>query len=781
MHDSPLRSSLRPATSARSSSFAAQPAAPAFAIALLATMALPAQQPSPAPALAAVAPFAAAGHAICTPIHSQPDDEGRNYGTWAAGRDYKASFDHGMTFVPYLGASGDAPVTWRWTTVSATVGEHQLVTMAPRLSHTPWRAEYDLGGVVEAYDVRAEGLEQTFVLPQRPTTNGELVIRGAVASVLGATLVDDGSVRFCDGRGGVHYGRAIAVDAGGNRRAMTTQLVDGGLELRLDAAWLQQAQFPVVVDPLVAPVSIGAGATVVDVAIAHDPMGTKNVWYAECRQTGTDADLRLFRCDEDGGNAVLVHADIGSWSSIEPALGVNVPAASAVLAWTRDITSNSTRRVRVHVHDRLDLGFEGTVVFVPNQPDTHQWRPTVGHELSPVSFTSVLIAYQQETAVSFANGVFSQIHAVELACGGTGSVVAQFPVAATGFVDHERPTLAKVAVGPTRQWTVGYQRYAGLASSDWNVGLRRISAANVVGGEFLVDNGIAQQHEMAPKLGGSDDRLMLFCTASTIAESQPKPSTANGHRIRGMRLDWTGSYFAAPHGTQILESEVDARLELGGVDFDRTSGSHWALGFRSNATQNVYLGVYGFQGEQVRRETIGSPTTGLGTSVGGAVCFQANDDEFVVGYGIVDPGVNSLSWLRRSQYPNILGVTSSGANCSPVQLSWYGSTWIGTEQCGVQFANAPAGSFTFVLLALAPASLQLFGLDGIHDGCWLHVPIAGPDYVGNLPLQLGGSGSWPLPLPEALGAVTLRFQGVNFDPATNEFFSSSRMNVPIGK
>jgi len=772
MHDSPLRSSLRPATSARLSS---------FAVALMAAMTLPAQQPSASPALPAVAPFAAAGQALCTPIHTQPDDEGQPYGLWAAGRDYKASFDHGMTFVPYLGASDDAPVTWRWTTVSANVGDHQLVTMAPRLSHTPWRAEYDLGGVVEAYDVRAEGLEQTFVLPQRPAANGELVIRGAVASVLGATLVDDGSVHFGDGRGGVHYGRAIAVDAGGNRRAMTTQLVDGGLELRLDAAWLAQAQFPVVVDPLVAPVSLAAGASVVDVAIAHDPMGTKNVWYAECRQTGTDADLRLFRCDEDGQNPVLVFSDItASWSSVEPSLGVNVPAASSVLAWSRDF-SGSLRRVRVHVHDRLDLAFANSVVSVPTQPDTHQWRPTVGHELSPVSFTSVLIAYQQEVGVSFANNVFSQVHAVELACGGTGSVVAQFPVATTAVVDHERPTLAKVAVGPTRQWTVGYQRYAGLASSDWNVGLRRISAANVVGGEFLVDNGIAQQHEMAPKLGGSDDRLMLFCTASTIAESLPKPSFVNGHRIRGTRLDWNGAAFTTPHGTNVLESEVDARLELGGCDFDRTSGSHWALGFRSNATQNVYLGVYGFQGEQVRRETIGSPTTGLGTSVGGAVCFQANDDEFVVGYGIVDPGVNSLSWLRRSQYPNILGVTASGANCSPVQLSWYGSTWIGTEQCGVQFANAPAGSFTFVLLALAPASLQLFGLDGIHDGCWLHVPIAGPDYVGNLPLQLGGSGSWPLPLPEALGATTLRFQGVNFDPTTNEFFSSSRMNVPIGK
>ena len=776
--------SHRPATLARPRSFAALRAARPVPVAMLIALSLPAQQQEPS-ADAPIAPLAAAGRSVCTPIHTQPDDGGQPYGIWAAGRDYKASFAGGMSFVPYLGASDEAPIAWRWTTTSATVGEHQLVTMAPRLAHTAWRAEYELGGLVEAYDVRPDGLEQTFVLRERPATNGELVIRGAIASVLHATAIgDDGGVRFVDahGREVVHYGSATAIDASGQRQPMRTQLVEGGLELHLDAAWLARAQFPVVVDPLVAPVSIAAGATVVDVAIAHDVMGTKNLWYAEVRQTGTDADLRLFRCDEDGQNPVVVHSDVSaSWSSIEPALGINRPAASTVMAWTRHIVAGNTRRVRAHVHDRLDVAFEGTVVFLPVQTDTHQWRPTVGHELSPVSFTSVLIAYQVENSVAFANGVFSQIHAVELACGGTGSVVAQFPIAQTAFVDHERPTLAKVDVGPTRVWTVGYQRYAGLAASDWSIGLRRIDAANVVGAEQLVDNQVAQQHEMAPKLGGSDDRLMLFCTASTIAESLPKPANANGHRIRGTRLDWNGVAFTAPHGTNVLESEGDARLELGGVDFDRNSGSHWALGFRSNVTQNVYLGVYGYQGEQVRRETIGTPNTGLGTSVGGGVCFQANDDEFVTAYGIVDPGQNSVSWLRRSQYPNILGVTTSGANCSPVQLAWYGSKWIGTEQCGVQFANAGAGSFTFAFVALAPASLQLFGIEGVHDGCWLHVPIAGPDYLGSLPLQVGASGGWALPLPEFLDAATLRFQGVNFDPSLNEFFSTSRLNVPIGK
>ena len=41
-----------------------------------------------------------------TPIHTQADDlEGGAYGIWAAGRDYKASFHGGATYVPFLGGS----------------------------------------------------------------------------------------------------------------------------------------------------------------------------------------------------------------------------------------------------------------------------------------------------------------------------------------------------------------------------------------------------------------------------------------------------------------------------------------------------------------------------------------------------------------------------------------------------------------------------------------------------------------------------------------------------
>jgi hypothetical protein len=69
---------------------------------------------------------------------------------------------------------------------------------------------------------------------------------------------------------------------------------------------------------------------------------------------------------------------------------------------------------------------------------------------------------------------------------------------------------------------------------------------------------------------------------------------------------------------------------------------------------------------------------------------------------------------------------------------------------GFAFSNAPANSFSVMLLATANASLQLFGVGGVHDGCWLLVPLAGPDYLGMLPPVIGPSGSWQLSLPAGL-------------------------------
>ena len=72
---------------------------------------------------------------------------------------------------PYLGGSYPHNQPFRWTTTSVTVGGDELLTrqdpIADRASDTPLTSTTH-GGVIEAYDVLLDGLEQTFVIPTAP-------------------------------------------------------------------------------------------------------------------------------------------------------------------------------------------------------------------------------------------------------------------------------------------------------------------------------------------------------------------------------------------------------------------------------------------------------------------------------------------------------------------------------------------------------------------------------------------------------------------------------------
>ena len=53
------------------------------------------------------------------PVHRETLPDGHELGLWTAGRDWKASFHDGMTFVPYLGREypHNQPFAWRTTSV----------------------------------------------------------------------------------------------------------------------------------------------------------------------------------------------------------------------------------------------------------------------------------------------------------------------------------------------------------------------------------------------------------------------------------------------------------------------------------------------------------------------------------------------------------------------------------------------------------------------------------------------------------------------------------------
>ena len=179
--------------------------------------ALAAQAPAelrPDAATANLAPLAADAF---VPLHAHPGDPA--YGIWAGGPDWKARFDEGMSFFPRLGRQAERNLPWRWVTEGVSHGAaHASPDAAAPALFSPTRHERRHARFVERYDVRVDGVEQSFVV-EAPFGEGDLVVAGRVTTELRAASRDacHAPLEFTDGEGRtvLRYGAAFAIDAAG--------------------------------------------------------------------------------------------------------------------------------------------------------------------------------------------------------------------------------------------------------------------------------------------------------------------------------------------------------------------------------------------------------------------------------------------------------------------------------------------------------------------------------------------------------------------------------------
>lgn len=124
---------------------------------------------------------------------------------------------------------------------------------SPSLSHADRVVTYDHGGgLTERYDVRLEGVEQSFVFDEPLSGDGDLVVRLSLETVLTRDSNAQGlQFRTADGSTGIAIGDVVGIDAKG-RRADGSVRFDGGLlELTLPDAFVDTASYPLVLDPLI--------------------------------------------------------------------------------------------------------------------------------------------------------------------------------------------------------------------------------------------------------------------------------------------------------------------------------------------------------------------------------------------------------------------------------------------------------------------------------------------------------------------------------------------------
>lgn len=228
---------------------------------------------------------------------------------WGAGPDYRVRFaPEGAHFTPALGSGAERTAALRLSTLHADRGGERLFVAQPVAPQGEGRrAQYARGlGVEERWEVGREGVELSYVFPTQPAGEGDLVVSLAldgefVARATGA--VSDGLELWLEDFGGVRIGAVTGVDASGARVAGSMHYADGRLELSLPHAFVEQASYPLVLDPIVSGVINPTFSSIYDDADPDVAYDDTNEVYLVCWErhfAATDVDVRGARVSADG-------------------------------------------------------------------------------------------------------------------------------------------------------------------------------------------------------------------------------------------------------------------------------------------------------------------------------------------------------------------------------------------------------------------------------------------------------------------------------------------------
>lgn len=736
-----------------------------------------------------------------TPIHTAPADSGTAYGTWAAADSYKASFHDGMTFIPYLGKDYPTTQSLGWTTTSVRLGTTELLNgSSARHQNTRWRYEYAFGAVTEAYDVCEEGLEQTFVLHQRPA-GGDLVIRGAVSTELQSPAREAGhqSLVFSDAQGDavIEYGSAIAFDANGARVLVTTEYDNGNITLTVPGNWIEQAALPITVDPLLQNALVTTGNGVVtDIDIGRDDEASlANVAITYVRAvSNTDSDLWVLLRNDDYSQApnTLIYSDItANWDTDQVSCAFVGGASRWAFVFRRYFPNGIPRssRLRCHVHDSGDDTFQTNYGSLNPAVGINHWRPDVGGVRAFASGNDAMIVFQQEdnNGSNFAGTATSTVRGCLLdVTTPNGTFGTSFEIKPNPIHDNERPSINQVAEGGNSfSWVCVFQSYRnGFANEDWDlIGVRIGNDGTVAPGGWYSDlsSDPTPQHQLGPVVEGAFGRYAVVFASIDVASVPFKTGLITGNRVKVERFDWEhGADDPSGDKPDVPIAAGPLRIyEASGMSFDTDDKSHWACAYAweyqgLSAARCAVIGFNGYSSMPQTTETL--YTSQDGPVLGPACVYNDDDDEFMFAYavdGLIFDPVFGHTWTYATAPPT----ATTGVSCGNGSLSWLGSQQIGAEFSSVRISNAPQSAIHIMLAATATVDAPI-NHPIVFPGCRLFVMASGPGYLGSFPVAVGSDVTWQLPLPEHLTSQVLYFQDWYLD-LNGLLYSTERLSVPI--
>ncbi len=262
----------------------------------------------------------------------------------AVGDRYKAHFDpRGVEFVPAFGAAAAHNFPVRYELDSLGRSGHFAAVGAGVARQDGLAVEFVRPELVERYDVRDVGLEQSFVLDTLPPGAGDLVVRGRLTTELQVTPHAGGLQFTLPDVGSCTLGAVTGIDARGRRVAGTIDYHDGIVDYVLPAAFLADAVMPLLIDPLLgSTISVAnTGTGEQDPDVAFDATNGVYLVVYEYVFSAADTDIYAQRVGTDGtlvGTRITI--DASGLNDIDPQVANVTLRDRFVVVWNRRLTGH---------------------------------------------------------------------------------------------------------------------------------------------------------------------------------------------------------------------------------------------------------------------------------------------------------------------------------------------------------------------------------------------------------------------------------------------------------
>lgn len=650
---------------------------------------------------------------------------------WALAPAWKAGFStQGATFVPFFGSDAPCNHPAAFQVLGAAVGGMELPTGGLAVTRAQDRVAITRQGFVEQYTVDLAGIEQQFVferLPQRGELRVDLTVAGDFeVHAEGRELV------FCNQLGSFRYGAPQALDARGRTVPMTAEWRGGVLRLVVPGAFVEQAQLPLVIDPLIGNVVTLATSTLRYAAtdLAYDASLAIHVACHERVFSQTDSDVFAVRLDAN-------HQPIGSVFSV-------------------DITTTSWRGCRIanrNAYDDFLIVAESEAVGTPiaiagrtysaatnllgNQFDIERGtrsciRPDVGGDPSLSQPTYWTVVFERRFSASDGDIMMRQV-TTGGALRGTGMTAID-----ASTVPHERPVISRSnGDGSSSQqvWLVGY-----LEESS--------------GGSF---RGLGRTVSWDGQILGSVSGFAWQSSGPRRWLSVSSPTSVAAGRLFGMQFAHEdpatsrveiGAVAITPTG---ISASYFLTLTDGSVDCTEpsveTDGSRFVFCYARRtgaAGREVVAQTYdlpynpngGVQHFQLRDEVVLGNSTG--NEVGLALCSRytggsaGSDDEYALLFGQQGAAGSALLSTRYLGLATQGGLSMRSTGCGALAVQVTTSTHYGAlGSANVATVQNPTGLVGWVIGL--PVSLPVAGCAGCTQGSSAMITVLGPQTQLNVP------------------------------------------------